>query len=66
MVVANSSYASEAAVEADLVAPQATVATSTVDEAASFRRIGVGVLVLVSAVELLWVAFLLFAVVRFV
>jgi hypothetical protein len=66
MVVANSSYASEAAVEADLVAPQATVATSTVDESASFRRIGVGVLVLVSAVELLWVAFLLFAVIRFV
>jgi hypothetical protein len=66
MVVANSSYASEAAVEADLVAPQATVATSAIDESASFRRIGVGVLVLVSAVELLWVAFLLFAVVRFV
>jgi hypothetical protein len=66
MVVANSSYASEAAVEADLVPPQATVATSAVDESASFRRIGVGVLVLVSAVELLWVAFLLFAVVRFV
>jgi hypothetical protein len=66
MVVANSSYASEAAVEADLVAPQATVATSAVDESASFRRIGVGVLVLVSAVELLWVAFLLFAVIRFV
>jgi hypothetical protein len=66
MVVANSSYASEAAVEADLVGPQATVATSAVDESASFRRIGVGVLVLVSAVELLWVAFLLFAVVRFV
>jgi hypothetical protein len=66
MVVANRSYASHAAAEADLVAPQATVASSAVAESASFRRIGVGVLVLVSTVELLWVAFLLFAVVRFV
>ena len=66
MVVANRSYAPDAAAEADLVAPQATVAPSAVDEPASFRRIGIGVLVLVTTVELLWVALLLVAVVRFV
>jgi hypothetical protein len=66
MVVANRSHAFDTAPEADLVVPQATVATSAVDESASFRRIGVGVLVLVTTVELLWVALLLFAVVRFV
>ncbi len=66
MVVANRSYALDTAAEADLVAPQATVAPSAVDEPASFRRIGIGVLVLVTTVELLWVALLLVAVVRFV
>jgi len=66
MVVANRSYALDTAADSDLVGAQATVASSAVDEPASFRRIGVGVLVLVSVVELLWVAFLLFAVVRFV
>ena len=66
MSVADRSYALDHASGADLVAPLATVAPSAVDESASFRRIGVGVLVLVSTVELLWVALLLFAVVRFV
>ncbi len=66
MASANRSYALDHAPGADLVAPPASVAPSAVDEPASFRRIGVGVLVLVSTVELLWVALLLVAVVRFV
>ena len=66
MSVADRSYALDDAPGADFVAPFATVAPSAVDESAAFRRIGVGVLVLVSTVELLWVALLLFAVVRFV
>lgn len=66
MAVADHSYAFDHAEAVDLVAPRATVAESAVGESASFRRIGVGVLVLVSTVELLWVALLVFAVVRFV
>ncbi len=66
MTAADHSYALDHAQAVDLVAPRATVAESTVGESASFRRIGVAVLVLVSAVELLWVALLVFAVVRFV
>ena len=66
MTAADHSYALDHAEAVDLVAPRATVAQSAVSEPASFRRIGVGVLVLVSTVELLWVALLVFAVVRFV
>lgn len=64
MSVADRSFAFDHA--ADLVESAATVAPSSVDEPASFRRIGVGVLVLVTTVELLWVGLLLFAVARFV
>jgi hypothetical protein len=66
MAVADSSYAFDHAADVDVAAPRATVAPAADTETASFRRIGVGVLVLVSTVELLWVAFLLFALVRFV
>ena len=66
MAVADHSYAYDHAADDDFVQVQTTVAPSADSEPASFRRIGVGVLVLVSTVELLWVALLLFAVVRFV
>ncbi len=66
MAVADSSYALEQAATADLLRPGVTVAPSAVGDSASFRRIGVGVLVLVTTVELFWVGLLLFAVLRFV
>jgi hypothetical protein len=66
MASADTSNAFDHAAGGELVAPLATVAPSVDVEPASFRRIGVGVLVLVSTVELLWVALLVFAVVRFV
>ena len=66
MAVADSSYALEQAATADLLSPEVTVAPSVVGDPASFRRIGVGVLVLVTTVELFWVGLLLFAVLRFV
>ena len=62
MTVADSSYALDHGVPAERLSSEATVGPSAAHESASFRGIGLCVLVLVAAIELLWVGFLLFAV----
>jgi hypothetical protein len=65
MAAPDASYALEHA-PVGVVATEATVATSSLGETAAFRRIGLGALVLVTVVELMWMAFLLVALVRYV
>jgi hypothetical protein len=65
VTASDASYALEHAPVA-VAATEATVATSSLGETAAFRRIGLGALVLVTAVELVWVALLLVALVRYV